>query len=115
VSRFSAEAHTATSLDNQFSTYVWNKTNYVITASSTVRLQRAEPDFITENGVRRLTEKGRALGYTLEEFTGEAVRPHLELVRAQSGLEILRQWSGNERHPGVSGQLVSLWEWLGKM
>ncbi|WP_065833876.1 hypothetical protein [Pseudomonas syringae] len=115
VTRFSAEAHTATSLDNQFSTYVWKNNNYVMTTSSTVRIQRPDPDFITENGVTRLTEKGRALGYTLEEFTGEAVRPHLELVRAKSGLEILRQWSGNERHPGVSGRLVSLWERLGKM
>jgi hypothetical protein len=86
-----------------------------MTTSSTVRIQRPDPDFITENGVRRLTEKGRALGYTLEEFTGAAVRPHLELVRTKSGLEILRQWSGNERHPGVSGRLVSLWERLGKM
>ncbi|EPJ77484.1 hypothetical protein CFII64_25389 [Pseudomonas sp. CFII64] len=115
VTRFSAEAHTATSLDNQFSTYVWKNNNYVMTTSSTVRIQRPDPDFITENGVRRLTEKGRALGYTLEEFTGAAVRPHLELVRAKSGVEILRQWFGNERNPGLSGRLVSLWERLGKM
>ena len=117
VTKFSAESHTVDSLENQFATYVHKPREeyYVMTTSSTVRLHLPEPDFITENGVRRLTEKGRALGYTLEEFTGEAVRPHLELVRAKSGLEILRQWSGNERHPGMSGRLVSLWEWLGKM
>ncbi|WP_426143029.1 hypothetical protein [Pseudomonas sp. DWP3-1-2] len=115
VTRFSAEAHTATSPDNQFSTYVWKNNNYVMTTSSTVRLQRPDPDFITENGVTRLTEKGRALGYMLEEITGEAVRPHLELMRAKNGLEILRQWHGNERHPEVPGWLGSLWERLEKM
>ena len=117
VTKFSAESHTADPLENQFATYVPKPREeyYVMTTSSTVRLHLPEPDFITENGVRRLTEKGRALGYTLEEFTGEAVRPHLELVRAKSGLDTLRQWSGNERHPGMSGRLVSLWERLGKM
>lgn len=117
VTKFSAESHTVDPLDGQFATYVPKPREeyYVMTTSSTVRIQWPDPDFITENGVTRLTEKGRALGYTLEDFTGEAARPHLELVRAKSGLEILRQWSGNELHPGVSGRLVSLWERLGKM
>ncbi|HEX8595414.1 MAG TPA: hypothetical protein VF682_19395 [Pseudomonas sp.] len=117
VTKFSAESHNADALENQFATYVPRPREeyYVMTTSSTVRLHLPEPDFITENGVTRLTEKGRVLGYTLEEFTAEAARPHLELVRAKSGLEILRQWHANECPPGPSGRLVSLWEWLGKM
>lgn len=115
VAKFSGETYTVPPLGNQFSTYVPIDNNYVITTSSSIRLQIPEPDFITENGVTRLTEKGRALGYTLEEMNGEAVRPHLELVRAKNGLEILRQWHANERHPGASGRLVSLWERLGEM
>jgi hypothetical protein len=51
---------------------------------------------------------------TLDEDSREAVGPNLELVRAKKGLEILRQWHGNERHPGVPGWLGSLWDRLAK-
>lgn len=116
VTRFSAEADAAVPMGTQFANYVPKKMGegYVMTTSTTVRIEIHEPDFVTENGVRCLTEKGRALGLTLDEDSGEAVRPHLELVRAQKGLEILRQWQGNERHPGVPGWLGSLWHWLAK-
>ena len=116
LTKFSAEADTAVPLGSQFSKHVPKKIGegYVMTTSTTVRIEIPEPDFVTENGVRRLTEKGRALGLTLDEDSGEAVRPHLELVRAKQGLEILRQWHGNERLPGVPGWLGSLWDRLAK-
>ncbi len=116
VTKFSAEADTAAPLGTQFSNHVPKKIGegYVMTTSTTVRKQMPAPDFITESGVRRLTEKGRALGLTLDEDPGEAVRPHIELVRAKQGLEILRQWHGNERHPGMPGWLGSLWDRLAK-
>ena len=116
VTEFSAEADTAVPLGSQFSNHIPKKMGegYVITTSTTVRKQMPEPDFITENGVRRLTEKGRALGLTLDEDSGGAVGPNLELVRAKKGLEILRQWHGNERHPSVPGWLGSLWDRLAK-
>jgi hypothetical protein len=115
VTRFSAEAHMAPPLDSQFSTYVPIDNNYVIRTSSSIRLQIPEPDFITENGVTRLTEKGRALGYTSEEMNAEAVHPYVELVRTKNGLEILRQWPDGDRHYGTPFWPGSLWARLEKM
>jgi hypothetical protein len=114
VTRFSAEPHTATPLGRQFSTYVPIDDNYVMTASTSVRISLPDPDFITENGVTRLTERGRARGIKLEEVNDKAVRPHLELARAKAGLEIFRQWRDGDRHLGAPGWLGSLWERLEK-
>lgn len=116
VTKFSAESDTAVPVESKFSSYVPKPREeyYVMTTSSTVRMAHFDPDVISENGVWRLTEKGRALGIELEEGSGKAARNHLELVRSKTGLEILHQWSGSDLHPREAGWLGSLWDRLGE-
>ncbi|MCQ3000069.1 hypothetical protein NLO98_09910 [Pseudomonas syringae] len=117
VTKFSDESNTAAPVESTFSSYVPRpgEDYYVMTTSSTVRMAHFDPDVISENGVWRLTEKGRALGIELEEESGKAAQTHLQLVRTRTGLEILREWPGNDLHPGESGWLGSLWDRLGEM
>ena len=114
VTRFSAASDTMAPTDNQFSKYVASRPgeDYVITASSTVRMPVYEPDIVTENGVSRLTEKGRALGIELEDGTGKRSSSLIELRRMKTGFELLRQWHADESNAATKGWFNHLWERL---
>jgi hypothetical protein len=115
VSRFSAVSDMAASADGQFAKYVASRTgeDYVITASSTVRLPVVEPDIVTENGVSRLTDKGRALGIELEDGLGKRSHSLIELRRMKTGFELLRQWQSDESNAATKGWLSQLGSGLG--
>lgn len=114
VTRFSDEADTLTSAGGRFADYEAPAMgeDYVITASSTVRMPVFEPDIVTENGVSRLTEKGRALGIELEDGTGKRSSSLIELRRMKTGFELLRQWHADESNAATKGWFNHLWERL---
>ncbi|MDU8358286.1 MULTISPECIES: hypothetical protein [Pseudomonas] len=117
VTKFSDESNTAAPVESTFSSYVPRSGEgyYVMTTSSTVRMANFVQYVVSEGGVLRLTEKGRALRGDSGEGDDKTVRPHLELVRTRAGLEILREWPGNDLHPREPGWLGSLWDRLGEM
>lgn len=110
VTHFSAEANTAAPLDSRFSVYtpIDLSENYVLTASTEIRLPKFEPDIISENGVSRLTAKGRALGIQLEG--GVDGQLPVEFVKVKAGFDLLREWSGGESVAPARSWLRLLWE-----
>ncbi len=114
VTRFSAEADTLTSADGRFSEYASPPMgeDFVLNTSTTVRLPVVEPDIITENGVSRLTDKGRALGIELEDGLGKRSGSLIELRRMKTGFELLRQWQADESNAATRGWFGHVWERL---
>lgn len=114
VTRFSDESHTLTPCGGRFPDYVARAMGegYVMNTSSTVRLPVFEPDIVTENGVSRLTEKGRALGIELEAGAGKRNSSLLELRKMKTGFELLRQWQADESKAATKGWFSHLWERL---
>lgn len=112
VTRFSAEADTLTSADGRFSEYASPSMgeDYVLNTSTTVRLPVVEPDLITENGVSRLTDKGRALGNELEDGLGKRSDSLIELGRMKTGFKLLRHWQADESNSEKRGWFAHLWE-----
>jgi hypothetical protein len=77
VTKFSSEGATQSSLGSQFATYTpvaSIKDNIVLNASKDVKLKPFEPDITNVNGVWTVTEKGMAVGISLDDVTGKSGR-----------------------------------------
>lgn len=111
VNRFSAEPYTAI-IDERFGTYIPPDmgSHHVIKTSTEVWMPPCRPNVTCENGVWRVTEKGRALGIVLESETRD--RLPVELIKMNDSLMVFREWNETDIKSVRQGRLASLWEVL---